>query len=473
MTVLDLVSRRDSGVAITGDGRTLTYGELWRRSDLVASALSSVRGRVGYVDRNGTEFWELFLGALKAGVTLVPLNFRLSAEELAWICADAGISLVVAGDPFVGALPPSVRVVPIGRDYEDWLSSSPAAVSRDPGPVLLMYSSGTTGRPKGVRIEDGQLAWTVGAFGSQFSVDSATVSLVPTPYHHIAGAGWSLITLAAGGTIVQNREPTPSSMLAQLLSFRATHAAMVPALIDAIVSAPSASDVTALRHVVYGGAPISPALMKRATDVLGARFHQSYGLTETTGVATILSPEDHFVESRLLSVGRPLPGLSVSIDSASGSGEILVRGPSLTSGYWARGSDDLFTPDGWLRTGDAGVIDDDGYLYLRDRIKDMIISGGENVYPAEVEKALFDHPAVLDVAVIGIPSDRWGETPLAVVVARSSVDGAELIAWCRERMAHFKCPTGVVFVDALPRNASGKVLKRVLREPHWKGNRDD
>ncbi|GAA1028131.1 fatty acid--CoA ligase [Virgisporangium ochraceum] len=462
MALRDLVRRRDSGVAITGDGRSLTYDELWRRGDLAASALGAVRGQVGYVDRNGTEFWELFLGAAKAGVTLVPLNFRLSADELAWICADAGITLVVAGEAFAASLPPSVEVVRVGRDYERWIASPSSAVPRDAGPALLMYSSGTTGRPKGVRIEAAQLAWTVAACGSRFSVDGATVSLVPTPYHHIAGAGWSLVTLAAGGTIVQNREPTPDSMLRQLVEHRATHAAMVPSLIQAIVDSPAASEVSTLRHVVYGGAPIPPALMKRATDVLGARFHQSYGLTETTGVATVLAPEDHFVESRLLSVGRPLPGIEVSI--MDGTGEVLVRGPSLTSGYWNRDSDDLFTPDGRLRTGDAGVLDDGGYLYLRDRIKDMIISGGENVYPAEVEKVLSDHPSVLDVAVIGTPSARWGETPLAVVVASAPLDGASLIAWCRERIAHFKCPTEVVFVDALPRNASGKVLKRVLRE---------
>ncbi|GAA4261146.1 hypothetical protein GCM10022255_092640 [Dactylosporangium darangshiense] len=202
--------------------------------------------------------------------------------------------------------------------------------------------------------------------------------------------------------------------------------------------------------------------ISRATAVFGAAFHQSYGLTETTGVATVLDPGEHRPDGRLGSVGRTLPGLEVRVD---GSGEILVRGPAVTSGYWRNPAATAQSiVDGWLRTGDAGSLDADGYLYLHDRIKDMIVSGGENVYPAEVERVLAAHPAVLDVAVVGVPSARWGESPAAVVVPAGDLDGAALIAWSRERLAHFKCPVAVHVVDALPRNAAGKVLKRVLRQ---------
>jgi len=437
--------------AITGDGRTVTYGELWARSDRVAAALHP-GDRVGFLDRNCTEFWELFLGCLKAGATLVPINFRLGADEVDWIVRDARLSsLFCAADLSLPDLPD----LPV-----------PAPVAADAGPIMIMYSSGTTGHPKGVMIDDEQLAWTVGAFGALFEVGEDAVSLVPTPYHHIAGTGWSLITLTAGGTIVQNREPSPASMLRQLIDFRATHAAMVPTLIQAIADDPAArdGDLSALRHIVYGGAPITPALVTRATAVLGAGFHQSYGLTESTGVATVLDPAEHRPDGRLTSVGRPLPGLEIRIaDPVDGIGEILVRGPSVTRGYWRDpAATGLALDGGWLHTGDAGSFDADGYLYLHDRIKDMIVSGGENVYPAEVEQVLAGHPGVIDVAVIGVASPRWGESPIAVVVG--DVRPGDLIAWARERMAHFKCPVAVRIVDALPRNASGKVLKRVLRE---------
>ncbi|WP_426511803.1 AMP-binding protein [Dactylosporangium sp. McL0621] len=417
--VLSLIERNISNrTAITGDDRSVTYAQLWQASGQLAAGLRPGQ-RVAYRDRNRTDFWELFIACLRAGATLVPINFRLTADEAAWIARDAGI----------------------GEVFDD-------------APVMIMYSSGTTGRPKGVLIDDEQLAWTVGAFGALFEVDEHAVSLVPTPYHHIAGTGWSLITLAAGGTIVQNAEPAPASMSRQLVDFRATHAAMVPTLIQALTDAPA--DFSALRHIVYGGAPITPALVGRATEVLGARLHQSYGLTETTGVATVLDPEEHRPDGRLTSVGRPLPGLDVRV----AGGEILVRGPSVTRGYW-RGESIV---DGWLHTGDGGSFDEDGYLYLHDRIKDMIVSGGENVYPAEVERVLAAHPHVLDVAVVGVPSARWGESPIAVVVTNGAVD--DLIPWSRERLAHYKCPVAVHVVETLPRNASGKILKRLLRKEY-------
>jgi long-chain acyl-CoA synthetase len=269
-------------------------------------------------------------------------------------------------------------------------------------------------------------------------------------------------------------------MLAQLVTYRATHTAMVPAVMQVLTqsSLAAGADFSALRQLVYGGSPISEPLLRASVRTFGAQLFQSYGLSETMGVTTVLGPEQHALDgdlSRLRSAGRAVPGIEVQIrdaDSGAGlpagvSGEVVVRGPSVTPGYWRRpaATAAAFTGDGFFRTGDVGTLDGDGYLYVRDRLKDLIVTGGENVYPAEVESVLAGHPAVSDVAVIGVPSERWGETPLAVVVG--SVERDDLLAYARDRLAHFKCPTDVQFVPELPRNPSGKVLKRELRAPYW------
>ncbi|GAA1301603.1 acyl-CoA synthetase [Planotetraspora silvatica] len=489
-------SRSPGSPVVTGDGRALTYGELAERSDRVAAALARLApgSRVGYVDRNATEYFELLFGAAKAGVVLVPLNFRLAPDEMRWILGDADVSLVVAGPDHVETLggAADVPVIAVGPDYEEWLAGQePADPKRDAtgdALVVLMYSSGTTGRPKGVHVTAAGLASAVELFGACFTLGPDTVSMVPIPYYHIAGAGWALITIAEGGTLVQCREPTPQSMLGQLVDHRVTHTALVPAVIQIMTELPSArdADFSALRQVVYGASPISESLLSRAVALFGAEFFQSYGLTETIGVTTLLGPDQHLpdnpVKGRLRSAGRAVPGMEVAVlDLETGgtaapgtAGEVIVRGPCVTTGYWRNtaATEAAFLPGGWLRTGDAGSMDSGGYLYLHDRIKDMIVSGGENVYPAEIESVLAGHPAVLEAAVIGVPSEKWGETPLAVVVLRPGAEATEddMLAWARERLAHYKCPTKAVFSDALPRNPSGKILKRELRRPWWEGS---
>ena len=501
------VAAHPANRAIVGDGRTVTYAELGERSDRVASGLVAlgleVGDRVAYLGRNATEYWELFFGAQKAGAVVVPLNFRLAADEVAWILTDADVSAVLVEQACVAQLPAGAGVPVLvfgdegedldlegGRhDYEEWLTEqSPVDPQRDVrGEALaaLMYSSGTTGRPKGVQITVHGLLWAVDAFGAQFDMDAGSVSLVPTPYYHIAAGGWSLITLFAGGTIVQFREPTPAAMLSRLVEHRATHAAMVPVIIQILTASPEAAtaDFSSLRHIVYGASPISESLMVRAHELFGAALSQSYGLTETIGVTTFLPPSDHVPDPatvhRLRSAGRAIPGVDVAVvDPATGRplpvgevGEVVTRGPVVTSGYWRNdaATREAFLDGRWLRTGDVGSLDEDGYLYLRDRIKDVIVSGGENVYPAEVENVLAGHPAVAEVAVVGAPSDRWGETPVAFVVPApgEELDEAELLAYCRERLAHYKCPTRVERSGGLPRNPSGKILKRELRAPLW------
>jgi long-chain acyl-CoA synthetase len=293
--------------------------------------------------------------------------------------------------------------------------------------------------------------------------------------------------MARGCHSILFREFMPAEILVALEHHRVTNALFVPAMLQVLAAVPGADarDYTALRSIVYGASPITNEVLVRAMRTFRCPFVQVYGLTETTGAITQLEPEDHVTDgprARLLrSAGKPFPWVELRIvDPATGTpcpptvvGELWTRSPQNFKGYWARPDDTArtVTADGWLKTGDAGYVDADGFLFLTDRVKDMIISGGENIYPAEIENALAGHPAVADVAVIGVPDARWGETAKAIVVRRPGTDPRpdDIIAFARERLAHFKCPTSVDFAETLPRNPSGKLLKRELREPYWRG----
>jgi long-chain acyl-CoA synthetase len=308
------------------------------------------------------------------------------------------------------------------------------------------------------------------------------------PLFHIGGSGWALVGMWHGCQSVLLREFVPAAVLDALVRHRVTNALFVPAMLQALAQHPGAGDADygALRSIVYGASPITDEALVRAMRTFRCPFIQVYGLTETTGAITQLDAADHQPDgprARLLrSAGRPFPWVELRVvdpvtgeERAAGAvGELWTRSVQNMKGYWNRPDETVrtVTPDGWLRTGDAGYRDEDGYVFLTDRVKDMIITGGENVYPAEVENVLADHPAVADVAVIGVPDARWGETVKAVVVPRpgAAVAAEAIIAFARARIAHFKCPTSVDFVDALPRNPSGKLLKRELREPYWRGH---
>ena len=498
--------QRPSSVAISGEGRSITYGELDARSNQLANALRELgvhKGdRVAYLDRNATEFWETAFAAAKIGAVITPLNFRLSAAEIATILRDAEPTAVVIADSVLAGLEPTWRPEPIATlvvgdrvvptlpnefSYEDVLG---ARDTRDPGGratgselAVLMYSSGTTGPPKGIRITADNLLFGVANFADEFTPDESSSSLVSPPYYHIAASGWSLIAMNAGGRIVQVREPLPGTLLSLMIKERTTHAALVPAIIRIMVEMPEAwdADFSDLRTVVYGSSPIDPVLLARAVKLFDAEFTQSYGLTETVGIGTLLRPADHVGadSSKLKSAGTAATDVEVGIvDVETGQsvatdevGEIVIRGRQVTPGYWRRPEETaaLFLEGGWLRTGDAGRMDAQGYVYIVDRIKDIIVSGGENIPPAEIEVVLMGHPGVLEAAVVGVPSERWGETPMAFVVRRpeATVTAPELIEFCRDSLAHYKCPTSVEFVELLPRNPSGKVLRRELRRPYW------
>jgi acyl-CoA synthetase (AMP-forming)/AMP-acid ligase II len=303
------------------------------------------------------------------------------------------------------------------------------------------------------------------------------------PMFHIGGAGWALAGLYAGATTQIVREFVPAQILDIVQRARIEVILLVPAMILFLVQAPEIreTDLSSLRLIVYGAAPIPAELLKQAMATFGCGFQQVYGLTETTGAITLLPAEDHDPSDaqKLLSCGYAQEGVDLRIvgddgrDLAAGKvGEIVVRSPQVMGGYWKLPDATARAVQGdWFFTGDAGYLDEKGYLYIYDRVKDMIVSGGENIYPAEVESALFGHPAVADVAVIGVPDERWGETVKAIVVRKpdAEVTPGELIDWARTRIAGYKLPRSVDFIDALPRNPTGKILKRELRKAYWQG----
>jgi len=477
--------------AIIEPDRSTSFAELDRRSSQVAHALRaqgvSAGDRVAYLGVNSPAFLEVFYATAKLGAILTALNHRLAPGEISQILADAEPKVLVQGRGEPGLLdPPAGLVVVTAEQYEAWLARQP---STDPGvepgpdePAVILYTSGTTGLPKGIVLTGGSIGQALATMHWDMELDETSVAMAPIPYFHVSGLGLAMVANLNGAALLLELATEPAALMQLLVSRRVSHAAVVPTLIQRLVQLPAAAtaDWSALKYLVYGSAPMPLPIIQAATELFGCKFIQSYGLTESTGGVTVLWPQDHLPppgrEHQLRSVGRPMPGVGLRVvdpdtlqDLPPGQrGEVLVGGGHLMQGYWRRPAETaaVFTPDGWLRTGDGGSFDEQGYLYLHDRLKDMIVSGGENVFPAEVESVLTGHPGVAEVAVIGIASADWGESPFAIVVRApgSEVEAAELIRYARDRLAHYKCPVGVAFVSALPRNASGKLLKRVLRE---------
>lgn len=499
-TLADLVREfgrtRADRPAVSCGPVTVDWATLDRRSSQMANALLAAGvahgDRVAVLDKNSISFFEIAFGCSKVGAVVVGLNWRLAPREIAQVAADADLALLFAGEeqlPLVPADFPRDRTVVLGEAYEAFVRDADPADPRRPvasdDVALQLYSSGTTGQPKGVMITSANLHHTVVAGRTAWQMTADSVNLVPSPLFHIGGAGYGLTTMSQGGHTVVMRDADPAGLLAAIERHRVTHAFMVPAVIASVLDASqaAATDLSSLQLIGYGGAPIGEGLLRRALAGLGCRFLGVYGMTETSGTVLVLSPEDHDPggpRAHLLrSVGRPLRWVQMQVaDPLTGDpvtpgtvGEIWIRSGQNMVGYWNQPQATAATlvDGGWLRTGDAAHVDADGYVFLHDRLKDMIISGGENVYPAEVENVLADHPAVADVAVIAVPHERWGETVKAVVVLRegSAVTLAELQEFARARLARYKCPTSLDVVTALPRNASGKVLKKVLREPYW------
>jgi long-chain acyl-CoA synthetase len=480
---------------------TLTWWEVLNRASRVAQGLVSVglrpQDRVCYLGKNRPEFFEILAGASMAAGVTVPLNWRLAPREILTIINDCRATVIFVDEEFLGRLgslreqPRSVEtVIVIGGassagtpDYEAWLGEQIAADPQVPMSstdiAFQTYTSGTTGIAKGVMFSNA----AVKAIEPMTSVTRAcesSVVLVAMPVFHLTGSSLGILAMNLGASIVIAREADPESLLALIAKEHVTLTTLVPAVLKMMVESPAIehADVSSLDTVAYAGSPITAELLRAVLGRFTCGFAQIYGMTETSGVTALL-PEDHLDPDhpeRLLSAGTPLPGVSLRVvDPATGTdvqegahGEVWIKAPTNMAGYWGLPAEtgDALTPDGYVRSGDGGYLLD-GYLYLRDRIKDMIVSGGENVYPVEVENVLIAHPGINDVSVIGMPSPRWGETVKAVVVREPSaecVTEAEVIAFAKANLAGYKCPTSVEFVDELPRNATGKVLKRILRQ---------
>jgi long-chain acyl-CoA synthetase len=487
---------RPEVVALRHEDRAITYAELHERSSRLAQALLAAGvgagDRVAHLDRTAPEVVELLAATSKIGAVTVPLNWRLAARELAAIVADSGAPLLLAGrrhvdvaDELAASVPHDLRVVHAGDEYERLLASHDPV---DPGlrgasndTVLQMYTSGTTGVPKGVLITHRNLAAAVEA-SQLWLFDEATVSLAPLPMFHVGGIAWTFLGLWNGGTTILVTDFDPPGVLEVLERERVTNAVMVPTVMQSLCSVPGAAehDFSSLRSITYGASPITTPALKAALRTFRCKLFGMYGLTETTGGVIQLDPADHDPdgprEHLLRSAGKPQPWMQMRVvdpdthaDRGPGEvGEVWLRGPNVMAGYYNRPEETAaaLAPDGWLRTGDGGYLDDDGYLFLTDRLKDMILTGGENVFPVEVEEVLSQHPAVAESTVIGVPDEQWGEAVKALVVPApgTAPTADELIGFARTRLAGYKLPRSVDFVTELPRTPTGKVLKRELRD---------
>jgi acyl-CoA synthetase (AMP-forming)/AMP-acid ligase II len=493
-------------VAIWFEGRQQTYRELDRRASQVANALIA-RGvkpgdRVCVLDQNSDLQIELIFGIAKAGAVLVPVNWRLAAREVRQVVDDAEAVMLFAGGPFVaiaqqiqGDLTTVRHIITFDTGPDEWERYA-AIRDAEPGsdpwvPIVAtdtvwqVYTSGTTGAPKGAEIMTCNiLPPYIGAL-SWIGLRESDVILVAFPLYHVTGSAWALLGIIAGATLIVMREFHPAKLLLAAQEHKVNHMVLVPAAMLFVLQAADQikPDLSSLRTILYAASPIPEALLRRALAYFKCDFVQAYGLTETSGGIAILAARDHQLDgphpNRLKSAGQAVLGSDVKVVDADGKecapgqmGEIIIRGPLVMKGYWKNPeATGQAIRDGWFYSGDAGTMDADGYIYVQDRIKDMIISGGENIYPAEVENVLYSHPAVADAAVIGIPDERWGETVKAMVVLKpgASATAEEIIAFCEGRIANFKRPKSVDFVTTLPRNPTGKVLKRELRKPYWEG----
>ncbi|MEU4248279.1 long-chain fatty acid--CoA ligase [Amycolatopsis sp. NPDC026612] len=489
---------RPDGTAVLFGDRSWTWAGFDERVRRLSGALAAagvVRGdRVAFVDKNHPACLETTFAAAGIGAANAVVNWRLSGDELAYVLEDAGAKVVFVGaelrpalDAIRDRLPAVGRVVVVGGDADEFESFLAAAephagtgVDEDDG-VLVMYTSGTTGFPKGAVLTHRSVLAHGLAAGTAFPIGPGEVNLVAMPLFHVGGSCYAVSGFLYGEPTYLTREPDAASLFAALQA-GITHAFLVPAVVAGIAQAGEAAlkAFSRLKYLCYGASPMPLPLLR---TVLAAwpdvKFAQVYGMTELSGAVTALDPEAHRDATRperLASAGTALSGVDIRIvdpvtTEDAGTGEVWIRTDQRMAGYLGKPEATAETiVDGWVRTGDVGRLDDGGFLFLEDRVKDMIITGGENVYSPEVERVVAEFPGVAEVAVIGVPDDRWGEQVKAVVAPAPGerLDAEKLVEFCRERLAHYKCPRSVDVIEALPRNATGKILKRSLREPYWR-----
>ena len=497
LTKRTLLNPHNEALFDVAQDRRFNYRQLNARTNQVVHALESLgvtKGdRVALLMMNSHEFVSSFFAIAKLGAVIVPLNWRLVPDELEFIVKDSGSVALIAGEEFVGAVT-ELHSRGTKTDLKHWIhvgadSSKPEFATSftalvdaqneveptidtsDDDLLYIMYTSGTTGLPKGVmHTHKTQMAAliTLNA-SSDFSIGDRYLN--PMPLFHVGALTPAILTAYRGLAHILMRAFDPNAIWQLVKQERINNALLVPAMLGAcrMVYDPRVHDHSTLRWFLSGAAPVPKALIEQYAQ-MGIDIHQVYGLTETCGPACLTAPEDAVRKAG--STGKAYFHTDVQVVRPDGTvcdtdeaGEVLVRGDHIMTGYWNRPDATAETLiDGWLHTGDVATVDDEGFIWIQDRIKDMIISGGENVYPAEIENVILSHPGIADVSVIGVPSEKWGETGLAVVVRKDpAVTEADIIAHCDGKLARFKMPSAVRFVDVIPRNASGKALKRELR----------
>jgi acyl-CoA synthetase (AMP-forming)/AMP-acid ligase II len=495
------------GPAVVFEDRRYSWTEFDGRINRLANALIDLGAKrsdhVAVFSKNCNEFLETYFACARSGTICTAINYRLSPRELSYVIDNSEAKILIVAEEFLDTLAEFradlkqvEHYVVIGSAPDDMKSYDEitgAASDAEPDleldeedVVLQMYTSGTTGLPKGAMLTHRNLCTNaIGcAFGMNFQSDDCM--LMVAPLYHMAAGMTSLATILQGGPIFLHADFNPVAILDDLEGGEITVVLLIPVMANFLLQMPGIEerDFSKLRGIVYGASPMPVEVLRKAMEVFGCEFVQGYGQTESSAVLCVLGPEDHVLdgtpeqERRLGSAGREVFGTQVRVvdeedkDVEPGQiGEVIGRGANVMKGYWNMPEASAETlRDGWLRTGDLGTMDEDGYVYILDRVKDMIISGGENVYSREVEEVLYAHPCVAEAAVIGVPDDKWGESVMAVIVLRDGHEatGEEIIEFCRDKLAGYKRPRSVEIIDSLPRNLSGKVLKKILREPHWK-----
>jgi acyl-CoA synthetase (AMP-forming)/AMP-acid ligase II len=484
----------------------LTYQQLDRQSDRLANALLArgikARSRVAIVAQDSLKSYEILFACAKIQAVLVPINWRLAASEVSYILNDAEVELLFVGLKFhdqiksiESELTNIKTVISLEKSTENWLNYShwcqqhsdvsPEIAIKPDDVAVQLYTSGTTGRPKGVQLGHYSFFAVAKEWTRQgqnwLNWQQTDKSLLVVPFFHIGGLWWAIRGLVAGSENILLPAFNSLEVLEVIEKYRITKAAMVPAMIQVVLSEPQCqkTDFSALEYVLYGGSPIAESLLREAMKTFSCDFVQIYGMTETGNCAVCLPEAAHTSSNTYLlkSAGRPFAGVSVAVVDSAGKklppsqvGEIWLKSPAKMIGYWKLPEATAKTLiDGWIHTGDAGYLDNEGYIYICDRLKDMICYAGENVYPAEIENILSSHPAIAEVGVIGVPDEDFGESIKAIVVLKAdrSAKALEIINFVRGKLADFKLPRSVEFVKSLPRTPSGKIQKGKLREKYW------